>query len=129
VKKIFILALFITIVIGLCGCFDKSETLEESISVGDYVMEKSEEIAKPTVQIKDDNKFIFNYSPISSYMALGTYEVDDDSNLILKTDDGKFQFVFKVKERTLIFNSEESAEMSSYVNIPDGSIFKLNMSN
>jgi uncharacterized protein YegP (UPF0339 family) len=62
-------------------------------------------------------------------MALGTYEVDDDSNLILKTDDGKFQFVFKVKERTLIFNSEESAEMSSYVNIPDGSIFKLNMSN
>jgi hypothetical protein len=129
VKKIFILALFITIVIGLCGCFDKSETLEESISVGDYVMEKSEEIAKPTVRIKDDNKFIFNYSPISSYMALGTYEIDDDSNLLLKTDDGKFQYVFRVKERTLIFNSEESAEMPSYVSIPDGSIFKLNMSN
>jgi hypothetical protein len=129
VKKIFILALFITIVIGLCGCSDKSETLEESISVGDYVMEKSEEIAKPTVRIKDDNKFIFNYSPISSYMALGTYEIDDDSNLLLKTDDGKFQYVFRVKERTLIFNSEESAEMPSYVSIPDGSIFKLNMSN
>jgi len=129
VKKIFILALFIAIVIGLCGCSDKSETLEESISVGDYVMEKSDEIMKPTVQIKDDNKFIFNYSPLSSYMALGFYEVDDENNLILKTDDGKFQYVFKLKEKNLIFNSEETAEMQSYVNIPDGSIFKLDKSN
>lgn len=123
-KKTFILVLFIAIAIGLCGCIDKSETLEESIAIGDYVMEKSEEIAKPTVQLKDDNKFTFNYSALSSYMAFGSYEVDDDSNLILKTDDGEFQYVFKIKEKTLIFNSKESAEMPSYVNIPDGSIFK-----
>lgn len=97
---------------------------EESIAIGDYIMEKSEEIAKPTVQLKDGNKFIFNYSPLSSYMALGSYEVDDDSNLILKTDDGEFQYVFKIKEKTLIFNSEESAVIPSYVSIPDGSIFK-----
>ena len=128
-KKTFVFVLFITIAIGLYGCSDKFETLEESISVGDYVMEKSDEIVKPTVQIKDDNKFIFNYSPLSSYMALGSYEVDDNHNLILKTDDGKFQYVFKLKGKTLIFNSEESAEMLSYANIPDGSIFKLDKSN
>lgn len=97
---------------------------EESIAIGDYIMEKSEEVAKPTVQLKEDNKFIFNYSVLSSYIAIGSYDVDDDSNLILKTDDGKFQYVFKIKGKTLIFNLEESAEMPSYVNIPDGSIFK-----
>lgn len=122
-KKNFLL-LFIVIAIGLCGCTDKSEILEESITVGDYVMEKSEEIIKPIVQLKDDNKFIFNYSALSSYIALGSYEVDDDSNLILKTEDGKFRYVFKINEKTLIFNSKESAAMPSYVNIPDGSIFK-----
>lgn len=97
---------------------------EESIAIGDYIMEESEEVAKPTIQLKNGNKFIFNYSPLSSYMAIGSYEVDDNSNLILKTDDEEFQYVFKIKEKTLIFNLEESSQMPSYVKIPDGSIFK-----
>lgn len=32
-----------------------------------------------------------------SYIAIGSYEVNDD-NLILKTDDGKYKYVFKIKE-------------------------------
>ena len=58
-----------------------------------------------------------------SYRALGSYEIYDDRSLIPKTDDGEFKFVFTLKEKTLIFNLGESAEMPPYVNIPDGSIF------
>jgi len=122
-KKIFILVLSIVIVMGSSGCSDKSKTIEESIPVGDYVMEKSEEIIKPTIKLEDDNRFTFIYSALSSYIALGSYEVDDN-NMILKTDDGQFQYVFKIKDKTLNFNSKESAEMPSYANVPDGAIFE-----
>lgn len=39
---------------------------EESIAIGDYIMEKSGEVGEPNVQLKDDNKFIFNYSVLIS---------------------------------------------------------------
>lgn len=86
-KKIFISVLFVAIVFVFSGCADKSETSQKSLAVGKYVMEESDEVIKPNIQLQDDNKFIFNYSALSSYIAIGSYEVDDDSKLILKTDD------------------------------------------
>jgi hypothetical protein len=114
----------VVVAIGLLSN-PKDEAGEVSIPIEKYVMEQSEEIAKPTVRLETDNKFVFNYSALSSYYATGSYQIDNDNSLILKTDDGKFQYVFKIKEKTLIFDSKESAEMPLYANIPDGSIFKL----
>jgi hypothetical protein len=57
------------------------------------------------------------------YIPVGTYEADDD-NLILKTDDGKYKYVFKIKDNTLIFSAKESSEIPSFANVPDGAIFK-----
>ena len=60
---------------------------------------------------------------LSSYYAIGSYEIDDGS-LILKTDDGKYKYVFKIEDNTLIFNEKESSEIPSYANVPDGAVFE-----
>lgn len=60
---------------------------------------------------------------LSSYIAIGSYEVDYD-NLVFKTDDGKYKYVFKIKDNNLIFSATESSEIPSFANVPDGAIFK-----
>jgi len=86
-------------------------------------MQESEEPSKPIVLLKDGNRFTFTYSLLSSYYAIGSYEIDD-GNLILKTDDGEYKYVFKIKDNTLIFNAKESSEIPSYANVPDGAVFE-----
>ena len=133
-KKLFIAkSLFLILIIILVGCSIDTKTTEQYLSIGTYTMQESEEIMKPTVLLEDGNKFTFNYSLFSSYYNFGSYE-ENDGNLILKTDDGIFKYVFKIKGDTLIFNEKESSEISSYkkgpdgplyVNVLDGSIFSL----
>lgn len=108
----------------LVGCCNKPNTTEKYISVGTYVIQESEEPIKTIVLLKDSNKFTFTFSMLSSYHAYGSYE-ENDGNLILKTDDGNFKYVFMIKDNTLIFNTNESSEIPSYANVPDGSIFSL----
>ena len=122
-KKFFALVLSIAILMGLSGCSNKTKTTEQYIPVGDYIMQESEEPGKPIVSLEDSNRFHFNYSMLSSYYAVGSYEEDGD-NLILKTDDGKYKYVFKIKDNTLIFNAKESSEIPSYANVTDGAIFE-----
>jgi len=123
-KKVYfisILLLFLTCV--LVGCSNDAKSNEKNISVRAYIMEESKEPVKPTVLLEDNSKFTFTYSVLSSYIAMGSYKVDD-GNLILETDDGKYKYVFKIEEDSLIFNAAESSKMPSYVNVPDGAIFK-----
>jgi hypothetical protein len=75
------------------------------------------------VSLEDGNRFTFTYSLLSSYYAVGSYEIDD-GNLILTTDDGENKYVFKIKDKTLIFNAKESSEIPSYANVPDGAVFE-----
>jgi hypothetical protein len=97
---------------------------EQHIVIGNYVMQASKEPVKPIVSLEDSNKFTFTYSALSSYIAIGSYEVDDD-NLILKTDDGKYKYIFKIKDNALIFNAKESSQIPSFANVPDGTIFEM----
>ena len=120
-KKIFTLVLSVALIIGVSGCSNNVKT--EPIPVGTYEMNKSEEALKPSVLLEEDNKFTFNYSVLSSYIAVGSYEEDGD-DLILKTDDNEFEYVFKIKGKTLIFNEKGSSEMPSFANVKDGSIFE-----
>ena len=115
--------LLLVLTLVLVGCSNNPKTTEQYIPVGTYIMQESEEPVKPIVSLEDSNKFIFTYSALSSYIAIGTYEVDDD-NLILKTNDGKYKYVFKIEDNTLIFNATESSEIPSFANVPDGTIFK-----
>jgi predicted small secreted protein len=122
-KIIFAKFLLLVLALVIVGCSNTPETADQYIPSGNYIMQESEEPSKPTVSLKDGNRFTFTYSLLSSYYAVGSYEIDD-GNLILKTDDGEYKYVFKIKDNTLIFNAKESSEIPSYANVPDGAVFE-----
>ncbi|MBQ2841804.1 MAG: hypothetical protein IJE72_02060 [Clostridia bacterium] len=84
-----------------------------------------------TVTLYSDNKMMFNYSPLSSYIPHGTYTVDN-GRLVMKTDDGRFTYAFKVDGDTLVFDDVNSSDLPEYnygngtkfKPIPDGAEFK-----
>jgi len=105
------------------ACSNNQGTDEEQfLSAQVYVMLGSDEVVKPSVVLKDDNRFVFTYSALSSHIGMGTYEKADDK-LILKEDDGRHMYVFIIEDNTLIFSAEESSQLPSFANVPDGSVF------
>jgi len=122
-KILFVKFLLLVLTWVLVGCSITPITADQYIPAGNYIMQESEEPSKPIVLLKDNNRITFNYSLLSSYYAIGSYEIDD-GNLILTTDDGEYKYVFKIKDKTLIFNAKESSEIPSYANVPDGAIFE-----
>lgn len=122
-KKSVILILFmIAIAYALVGCSKSSQTTVQHVPVGTYLMQESEEPIKPSLLLEETKRFTFSYSSYSSYIAMGTYEIFND-NLILKTDDGKYKYVFEIKDTSLIFKAKESSKIPSFANVPDGAIF------
>ena len=122
-KMIFVGLLLLVLAWVLAGCSSTLKMAVQNIHAGTYIMQESEEPSKPTVSLEDGNRFTFTYSLLSSYYAIGSYEIDD-GNLILKTDDGEYKYMFKIKDNTLIFNAKESSEIPSYANVPDGAAFE-----
>ena len=51
----------------------------------------------------EENRFTFSESVLSSYLGFGSYTLKDDE-LILKTDDDLYTYVFKVSGKQLILN-------------------------
>ncbi|HEY5562385.1 MAG TPA: hypothetical protein VIK72_11640 [Clostridiaceae bacterium] len=103
--------------------FTKTDANTPNLSIRSYVLESSDEPLKPSVSIQEDSKFTFIYSGLSSYIGFGSYKIDNN-NLILKTDDNKYKYVFEMKNDTLIFNSEKSSAIPSFANMPNGAVFK-----
>ena len=103
------------------GCAKEENT--EPDMTGTYKYEESTDVIKPAILLEDNSQFQFTYSALSSYRPIGTYEVDGEY-LFLKTDDEKYEYVFVIKEDTLIFDDEKSSELPSYANMPDGAVFK-----
>lgn len=123
-KKIFFMKFLLLVLIWvLVGCFNNSKTTEQDITIGTYVIQTSEDIIKSSVVLKENNKFILNYSGLINHMDTGSYEQGEGS-LILKADSG-LNYVFKIKDNTLIFDAKESLEMLEFENIFNGSIFSL----
>ncbi len=100
-----------------------------------YVYSDSEnELTQPRIILfEQDHSFQFLYSLLSSYLNWGYYEIKDD-NLILRTDDGKYIYSFKIEENGLIFDAENSTELPEYkysfdedaeAPVPDGAFFEL----
>jgi uncharacterized membrane-anchored protein len=117
------LLIFITIMIlsFMSGCSSNNTATESNLPLGVYVLQKTDEPVKPNVVLKDNNQFVFNYSVLSSYLPIGTYKIDNN-NLILKTDDGEFEYIFLIKDNTLVFNKGESSSIS-FGDVEDGSVF------
>lgn len=117
-KKLICCSMLLIFVL-LCGC--SSNTL----SVGNYVLKNTDEPISPYVLLKEDNKFVFMYSSLSSNLPQGTYSIDKNK-LILTTDDNKYTYVFKISDKTIIFIADKSSEiplLDKEVPVKDGDTF------
>ncbi len=65
----------------------------------------------PTVTLhRTDKTFTFSYDPLSSYLSVGTYALNDDV-LTLRTDDGLYTYVFYYDNDTLAFVPDASSPL------------------
>jgi hypothetical protein len=89
-----------------------------------YVFKESEDFTKSaSVSLFDNGKFSFTFSPISSYIGFGQYEIDKD-RLTLNTDDGDFTYVFDMVDDTLVFDAADSSKQTWFSGIYDGAVFR-----
>ncbi len=88
-----------------------------------YVFEESEDVVKPSVALYENGEFSFTFSALSSYLGHGTYEISDN-RMILKTDDGNYQYVFEMVDDALVFDADNSSSQTWFSGIYDGAVFK-----
>lgn len=124
--------LLLCMIYVLSGC--KGDT-NSSIVSGNYVMELSQEqkenekIAPIVIIDAEQNSFLFSYDALSSYLSIGTYEING-TVLTATTQDEKYHYVFDiVDENTLSFVEQESSKITVFDNhfgvVPqDGAIFQ-----
>lgn len=101
---------------------DKNES--SSLPLETYILKSSTEITKPTVTLSEGNEFKVYYSPISSYLPYGHYEINGDE-LQLLTDDNEYKFVFTIKDKdkSLVFNLKASKVPADFENVEDKDVF------
>ncbi len=113
---VFITVLFCILMLMACNKSDTSIT----ITSGNYKMELSQEQQNgekiaPVITINiDDKSFLFSYDVLSSYINIGTYEINDNI-LTATTSDEKYHYVFEiVDENTLSFLEEQSSKITVF---------------
>lgn len=145
-----IIVVAITLCIATAVCFltnPKDEEKEDFVrplqnypvtEIGGYDIYKyfeSIDPIKPSLLLYDNPKtFTFSWSGFSSYIAVGKYELDENT-LTLKTDDGMYTYVFDVVDDTYVFDASRSSTIPSYkysadalkaeCPVPDGAVFQL----
>lgn len=77
---------------------------------------------KPGFTLYEDGTFYFYFSAISSYVGLGTYELDGDT-LVLATGDGNYEYCFTADGEAYVFDGEHSSKVTHFAEIPDGARF------
>ena len=88
----------------------------------------------PTVTLNvKGGTFVFEYSVFSSYIAMGKYELTEDE-LILRTGDGMYTYVFIPDGKDYVFDASRSSELPKYMYsedaieaispVPDGALFE-----
>jgi len=77
-----------------------------------------------------DDSFVFYFDPLSSYMAYGSFSIEDGL-VVCKTSDNMFTYIFNIVNKdTVSFNASLSAPIVFIDNnlsceITDGSVFEL----
>lgn len=127
-KRLFSILIVILIISSMTACGSQKEIT--SVKDGVYVLEQigADEAMLPSLTISDGN-IIFSYDFLSSYLPYGTYTIEDNI-MIMKTDDGKYKYVFEIDGNTLIFQKEDSSEVTlidekTGIKITDDAEFKM----
>ena len=123
-KSITIILIFLSAFIFGIAMVNKQNSMENDIDLIIYEEKQSDEIVKPKVILSKENQFEFFYAVENSYKANGKYEIKKEK-LYLETDDKKYIFVFSMKDRSLIFEFQESVLPSNFVHVNDKAVFDL----
>ena len=99
---------------------------------GEYIFYGSREAIKPTLVLKENNSFVFNYSHLSSEFLTGQYEMPDGHQLMLHAEGNK-SYCFTVTEEGFVFDAFNSSEIpeykvsadssETYCPVPDNAVF------
>lgn len=98
------------LLVSCCGCSQKKEP--ELLS-GSYMLSQyMGAYMSPFIDFDTKkNTFSFHYDFLSSYYAHGNFTVNDDK-VVAKTDNGKYTYVFRIKnDDTIVFIQEGSSEI------------------
>lgn len=109
---------------------ETDETFEGKESIKTYTLVSDEtDLPLPTLTLdQEEGTFSFSYDVLSSYLAVGTYEINGDK-VELTTEDGTFHYTFySADEDTLRFSADESSDVQLTDNrigavITDGAVF------
>ena len=109
---------------------ETDETFEGKESTKIYTLVSEEtDLPLPTLTLdQEEGTFSFAYDVLSSYLAVGTYEINGDK-VELTTEDGTFHYTFySADEDTLRFSADESSDVQLTDNrigavITDGAVF------
>ena len=109
---------------------ETDETFEGKESIKTYTLVPDEtDLPLPTLTLdQEEGTFSFAYDVLSSYLAVGTYEINGDK-VELTTEDGTFHYTFySADEDTLRFSADESSDVQLTDNrigavITDGAVF------
>lgn len=150
VKK---LVLFTITIVFMAGCVKKADntdiTVEKSAvkavetnesvdhtqnNTKIYMLKVDRDGFIPQIIMNETDKtFSFSYDILSSYLAVGTYS-ENNEQLELKTEDGKYHYTFDIiDDNTLKFNQENSSDIKliykgTVEEIKDGSEFIMDSS-
>lgn len=143
--------LFIITILCLTGCIqakDNTDTTVETSAVKvfetnehvenmqsstkNYILKSDKEEFIPHIIINESDKtFSISYDVLSSYLAAGTY-TENNNQLALKTDDGKYHYTFDVvDDNTLTFNQKNSSDIDDIMGegVKDGAEFIIDAPN
>lgn len=114
-KAILCFIISAVLLISFCGC--GSQTVN-GLSEGAYICKQdSESVLSPHIRFDfKDNSFTFYFDSLSSYLAIGNFEIEK-GQVIAKTDDGKYTYIFDIIDNNTIRFEENG---SSEIKMTDG---------
>lgn len=102
----------------LVGCGGE----QAQVALGDYVWSGDGQVQTAAIRLQPENEFCMMLSPLSSYLGVGTYQIQD-GRLIATTGDREFQYVFQIEGENLTFDKQQSSELMG-VPFADGAVFE-----
>ena len=86
-----------------------------------YRFQGSEEEESAALTLKTDGTFTFHFSPISSYIGQGTYQIQGE-RLTAVTQYDDYVYTFDIAGDTLVFDAEASSAEVWYSGLHDGAV-------
>ena len=116
---VLLLVLAMLVCVGACGKKEESHSLYGCYTYGD----NPNMFMNFQLTLLEDGRFTYYATPLSSYIGVGEYVIEDD--IIILTDDGSYGFVnrFRIEDGKLIFIEEGSSNFL-YVKLKDGDAFE-----